>query len=163
MSAIFDFFSGLGNEFALFMISLIPLIEERGAIIYGATIGMPWYEVLPICIIGNMVPVPFILLFGMKLIAYLKTTRMFGSFFHKYEKKLMEKSQTIDRYSFLALVLFVGIPLPGTGAWSGSLIATILNVKFKRAFVAVFLGVILAGVIMTLGSYGVVGIFRLFI
>ncbi|MDD2591936.1 MAG: small multi-drug export protein [Erysipelotrichaceae bacterium] len=163
MSAIFDFFSGLGNEFALFMISLIPLIEERGAIIYGATIGMPWYEVLPICIIGNMVPVPFILLFGMKLIAYLKTTKLFGSFFHKYENKLMEKSQTIDRYSFLALVLFVGIPLPGTGAWSGSLIATILNVKFKRAFVAVFLGVILAGVIMTLGSYGVVGIFRLFI
>ena len=163
MTELFAFFSSLGNEFALFMISLIPLIEARGAIIYGAAIGMPWYQVLPICIIGNMIPVPFILLFGMKLIAYLKTTNLFGPFFTRYEAKLMKRSTEIDRYSFIALMLFVGIPVPGTGAWSGSLIATILEVKFKKAILAVFLGVILAGIIMTLGSYGAVGIFKLFV
>ena len=163
MSQIFALFDVFGHEVALFIISLIPLIEARGSVVYGAAIGMPWYQVLPLSILGNMLPVPFILLFGMKLIKYLKTTKLFGLFFTKYEAKLMLKSKEIDRYSFIAVVLFVGVPLPGTGAWSGSLIATILNINYKRAIPAIFLGVILAATIMTLGSYGVVGIFRLFI
>ncbi|MEA5026884.1 MAG: small multi-drug export protein [Erysipelotrichaceae bacterium] len=163
MSAIFNFFAIFGKEFALFMISMIPLIEERGAIIYGAAIGMPWYQVLPICIVANMIPVPFVLIFGMKLIKYLKTTKLLGGFFTKYEAKLMERSANVDRYSLIALALFVGIPLPGTGAWSGSLIATILNIDFKKAVFAIFIGVLIAGIIMTLGSYGMVGVFRLFL
>ena len=78
---IFNFFAKMGDEFALFMISLIPLIEERGAIIFGAAKGMPWYKVLPICVVSNLLPVPFLLLFGMKIVKWLKTTKTFGSFF----------------------------------------------------------------------------------
>ena len=101
---IFNFFAGLGNEFALFMISLIPLIEERGAIIFGAAKGMPWYKVLPICVVSNLLPVPFLLLFGMKIIKWLKTTKTFGSFFTRYEEKLNAKSETIVFYHLCCLV-----------------------------------------------------------
>lgn len=163
MEAIFRFFSVLGNEFALFVISMIPLIEERGAIIFGASIGMPWYKVLPICIVSNMVPVPFILFFGLKLVRWLKTTKLFGKFFTKYEEKLQAKSATVDKYSFLALVLLVGVPIPGTGAWSGSLISTLLNVEKKRAFLAVLVGVIMCGIIVTLAAYGAVGFLKFFL
>jgi uncharacterized membrane protein len=162
MEAIFSFFAHLGNEFALFMISLIPLIEERGAIIFAAAMNMPWTKVLPICVIANMVPVPFILFFGKKLMTWLKTTKHLGPFFTRYEAKLATKAEKIDRYSFWALTLFVGIPVPGTGAWSGSLIATMLDVKFKRAFPSILLGVIMAGIIMTIACYGAAGIFKLF-
>lgn len=162
METIFKFFSVLGNEFALFVISMIPLIEERGAIVYGAAIGMPWFKVLPICIIANFLPVPFILVFGMKLIQWLKTTKLFGSFFTRYEEKLKKKSENVNKYSFWALVLLVGVPIPGTGAWSGSLVATILQVEKKRAMLALFVGVIMCGIIMTLASYGAVSAFRMF-
>ena len=162
METIFRFFSVLGNEFALFIVSMIPLIEERGAIIYGAAIGMPWFKVLPICIIANFLPVPFLLVFGMKLIQFLKKTKLLGSFFTRYEEKLRQKSENIDKYSFWALVLLVGLPIPGTGAWSGSLVATILEVDRKRAMLALFVGVIMCGIIVTAASYGVAGILRVF-
>ena len=160
---IFSFFSILGDRFALFMISLIPLIEERGAIVFGAARGMPWYEVLPICIISNMLPVPFLLIFGMKIIKWLKTTKTFGPFFTKYEAKLHSKSEAVKKYGFFALTMFVGIPVPGTGAWSGSLVATILGFDFKKGLLSILLGVILAGVILTLASYGVLGFLKIFI
>lgn len=159
---LFALFSVLGNEFALFMISLIPLIEERGAIIYAAAIQIPWTKALPICIIANMLPVPFILLFGMKLVGYLKTTKLFGHFFTKYEQKLHTKSEAVKKYGFFALTLFTGIPVPGTGAWSGSLIATILEFDFKSALLSIFLGVIMAAIIMTITCYGAVSIFTFF-
>ncbi len=158
---LFSLFSVLGDRFALFMISLIPLIEERGAIIFGAARKMPWYEVLPICIISNMLPVPFLLLFGMKIIRWLKTTKTFGPFFIKYETKLHAKSETVKKYGFFALTMFVGIPVPGTGAWSGSLVATILEFDFKKGLRSIFLGVLMAGVILTLASYGVFSFLRI--
>ena len=158
---LFSIFSVLGDRFALFMISLIPLIEERGAIIFGAARKMPWYEVLPICIISNMLPVPFLLLFGMKIVRWLKTTKTFGPFFTKYETKLHAKSETVKKYGFFALTMFVGIPVPGTGAWSGSLVATILEFDFKKGLRSIFLGVLMAGVILTLASYGVFSFLRI--
>ncbi|MDO4378742.1 MAG: small multi-drug export protein [Erysipelotrichia bacterium] len=145
------------------MISLIPLIEERGAIIYGASVGIPWQKALPICIFANMLPVPLLLLFGMKIIQWLKTTKLFGNFFTKYEKKLYKKSEAVRKYGFLALTVFVGIPIPGTGAWSGTLVATILQFDFKKALLSILLGVILAGIIMSLACYGTIGIFKLFV
>ena len=163
IQTIFDFFSRMGNEFALFMISLIPLIEERGAIIFGAAMGMPWYKVLPICVIANMLPVPFLLLFGMKIIRWLKTTKAFGSFFTRYEQKLQSKSETVEKYGFFALTMFVGIPVPGTGAWSGSLVSTILGFDFKKGLLSILLGVIMAGIILTLASYGVFGFLKVFL
>lgn len=158
---LFSFFSVLGDRFALFMISLIPLIEERGAIIFGAARKMPWYEVLPICIISNMLPVPFLLLFGMKIVKWLKTTRTFGPFFTKYEVKLHAKSEEVRKYGFFALTMFVGIPVPGTGAWSGSLVATILEFDFKKGLLSIFLGIVMAGIILTLASYGVFSFLRI--
>ena len=163
IQTIFNFFARLGDEFALFIISLIPLIEERGAIIFGAARGLPWYKVLPICMIGNLLPVPLLLVFGMKIIAWLKTTKTFGSFFTKYEEKLHTKGDKVRKYGFFALTMFVGIPMPGTGAWSGSLVATILEFDFKKGFLSILLGVIMCGVIMTLASYGAVGFLKIFL
>ena len=160
---LFNLFSVLGDRFALFMISLIPLIEERGAIIFGAARKMPWYEVLPICIVSNMLPVPFLLVFGMKIVRYLKTTKTFGPFFTRYEEKLHAKGDAVKKYGFFALTMFVGIPVPGTGAWSGSLVSTILEFDFKKGFLSILLGVIMAGIILTLASYGVLSFLRLFI
>ena len=159
---IFNFFARLGNEFALFMISLVPLIEERGAIIFAAAARIPWFRALPICIIGNMLPVPFLLLFGMKILNWLKTTKTFGYFFTRYEEKLNAKADALTRYGFFALTMFTGIPIPGTGAWSGSLIATILKFDFKKAVLSILLGVIMAGIIMTAACYGAIGIFQIF-
>ena len=162
VEAVFKFFSFLGDKGALFMISLIPLIEERGAIIFGAARQMPWYVVLPICITANMLPVFFLLPFGMKIIAWLKTTKTFGSFFTRYEQKLQAKSEKVQKYGFFALTMFVGFPIPGTGAWSGSLVSTILGFDFKRGFLSILLGIIMCGIIMTLACYGAVGFLKIF-
>ncbi|HPX31913.1 MAG TPA: small multi-drug export protein [Erysipelotrichaceae bacterium] len=163
VEAVFNFFSALGSEFALFMISMIPLIELRGAIIFASAISFPWYKALPICIISNMLPVPFLLIFGMKIIKYLKTTKLLGNFFTKYEEKLHAKSEKVEKYGFFALTVFVGIPLPVTGAWSGSLVATILQFDFKKGLLSIFLGVCVAAIIMTLACYGAFGFLRLFV
>ena len=163
IDTIYSFFAGLSEEVALLMISLIPLIEERGAIIYAAAKGIKWYKALPICMVGNMLPVPLLLLFGMKLLQWAKKTKLFGNFVTKYEKKLETKSEKLVKYGFFALTMFTGIPIPGTGAWSGSLIATILKFDFKRALLSILLGVILAGCIMGLACYGTIGIFKMFV
>ena len=149
---IFNFFSSISPLFALFIISLVPLIEERGALIFAASIAIDWKLAMPICIISNFLPVPFLLLFGTKIIHWLKETKTFGSFFTKYDEKLHVKSEKYKKYGFLALKLFVGIPLPGTGAWTGTLAASFLNLDFKTSISAVALGVVLAGIIMSLGS-----------
>ena len=160
--AIFNFFAGISKEFALFIISLIPLIEERGALIYAAAVNIPWYKALPICIAANMLPVPLLLLFGMKIIRWLKTTKTFGAFFTRYEEKLNAKSEKVAKYGFFALTMFVGIPVPGTGAWSGSLVSTILHFEPKKGFLSILLGVIMAGVILTLALYGGLAFLNIF-
>ncbi len=160
---IFNFFAHLGNEVALFIISMIPLIEERGAIIFGAAKGMEWFKVLPICVLANMLPVPFLLIFGMKIVQWLKTTKTFGSFFTKYEQKLQAKSESIEKYGFFALTVFTAFPIPGTGAWSGSLVSTILGFNFKKGLLSIFIGVCICGIIMTLACYGAIGFLKIFI
>ena len=160
---IFNLFSSISPLFALFIISLVPLIEERGALIFAASIAIDWKLAMPICIISNFLPVPFLLLFGTKIIHWLKKTKTFGSFFTKYDEKLHVKSEKYKKYGFLALTLFVGIPLPGTGAWSGSLVASIRQFKYKDALLSILLGIILAAIIMTIGCYGTIGLFKLFI
>lgn len=160
---IFELFGWLGNEAALFIISMIPLIEERGAIIFGAARGMPWQKVLPICVLANMLPVPFLLIFGMKIVQWLKTTRMFGPFFRKYEQKLQNKSAELEKYGFFALTMFTAFPIPGTGAWSGSLVSTILGFDFRKGLLSILIGVCICGVIMTLACYGAVGFLKIFI
>lgn len=149
----------VGKEVIIFIISMVPILELRGGLIAAgpAILDVPMWEAIPICIVGNILPVPFILLLITKIFDWLKHTRLFRPMVEKLEKKAMSKSANIEKYEFWGLVAFVGIPLPGTGAWTGSLIAALLGVKFRKAFPAVVLGVLLAAVIMTLFSYVLLG------
>lgn len=143
----------------VFLISMVPIIELRGAVVYGTGIGMPWFPTLIVSVIGNMIPVPFIYFFARKILEWGKDKKFIGKFFtwclkkgHSGGEKLQAKA---GRGLFFALLLFVGIPLPGTGAWTGVLAASLLDMGFKKSVVAVILGVLLAGIIMTLLSKGV--------
>ena len=146
----------LKHYIIMFIISMVPLVELRGAVPYGTAAGIPWQQCLIICMIGNMIPVPFIYLFARKILEWGKDKPYIGKFFtwcleigHKGGAKLQEKA---GRGTFWALLLFVGIPLPGTGAWTGTLAASILDFGFKKSTLAVLLGVLLAGIIMTVVS-----------
>lgn len=145
----------------VFLISLVPLIELRGAIPVGVGMGLPLWAVYSIAILGNMLPVPIIFLFARKVLEWGKDKKYIGKFFtfclekgHKGGEKLKEKA---GRGLFWALMLFVAIPLPGTGAWTGTLAASLLDMDFKKSSLAVMLGVLTAGVIMGLASAGVFG------
>ena len=145
----------------VFFVSMVPLIELRGAIPIGVGLGLPLVNVYILSIIGNMLPVPFIYLFARAILEWGKDKPVIGKFFtfclekgHKGGQKLQEKA---GRGLFVALLLFVGIPLPGTGAWTGTLAASLLDMDFKSSVIAVMCGVVLAGVIMGLLSMGVFG------
>lgn len=143
------------------LISMVPLIEVRGAIPYAVAMGIPTFQACLIAVLGNMLPVPVIFFFARKVLEWGKDRKYIGSFFtfclQKGEKggnKLKEKA---GRGLYFALFLFVGIPVPGTGAWTGTLAASILNLDFKKSVLAVIAGVLLAGSIMLAASFGVLG------
>ena len=143
----------------IFLISMVPLIELRGAIPVSQGFQLPLLQSYIVCVIGNMLPVPVIYLFARKVLEWGKDKKYIGKFFtfciekgHKGGEKLKEKA---GRGLFVALLLFVGIPLPGTGAWTGTLAASFLDMGFKKSVIAVLLGVLLAGVIMGIASAGV--------
>ena len=145
----------------IFFISMVPLIELRGAIPYAVGFGLPLVPSYIICILGNMLPVPIIFLFARKVLEWGADKPVIGKFFtfclekgHKGGVKLQEKA---GKGRFVALLLFVGIPVPGTGAWTGTLAASLLDMDFKSSVIAVLLGVVLAGVIMGLLSAGLFG------
>lgn len=152
----------LKNELWVFFISMVPLIELRGAVPVGTALGMNWIRVMIIAIAGNLVPIPFIITFGEKVFAWLRGTKWLSGIFSKYEARLMEKSEEVTKYSLMGLCLFVAVPLPGTGAWSGAAIAVLLNMRMRYAFCSIALGVLIAAVIMTLVSSGVFGAIRFF-
>ena len=140
---------------------MVPLIELRGSMVYAAGVGIPMVSAYITAIIGNMLPVPFIFFFARKILVWGKDKPLIGSFFtfclekgEKGGKKLQEKA---GRGLFIALLLFVGIPLPGTGAWTGTLAASLLDMDFKSSVTAVMLGVLLAGIIMGLAGTGLFG------
>ena len=153
----------IGKYLWVFLISMVPIIELRGAIPVAVGMGLPLIPSYIICIIGNMLPVPFIYFFARKVLIWGSDKPVIGKFFtfclekgEKGGKKLQAKA---GRGLFVALLLFVGIPLPGTGAWTGTLAASLLDMDFKSSVVAVMCGVLLAGVIMALISNGVLGAF----
>lgn len=159
VQSIIDALGGsVGKEVIVFIISMIPILELRGALLVaGPLLGVPVATAIPLCIIGNIIPVPFILLLITPIFKWMKGTKTFKPMVDKLEAKAMSKSDKIEKYEFWGLVLFVGIPLPGTGAWTGSLIAALLGVKFKKAFPAVILGICIATVIMWFISYVILG------
>lgn len=184
---LWDFLSQLPNELYVFIISMLPFIELRGSVPVGAALGMPFYTNLPIAIIGNMLPVPFVLFFMPKILDFLGRFKFFRPVVEwlrrsadKHSKKVLrgeqnsetsaeenqnadiipEKKQTgriMSPAIFAALMLFVALPIPGTGAWSGSLVASLFSLSRRYSFLAVLLGVIICGIIMSLASYGVLG------
>jgi len=149
----------LNKMIGIFLISMLPIIELRGAIPIGAAIGLPWYLNMIVSIIGNMLPVPFILLFSVKAFEFMKKHNIMVKFIEKIENRAKKRSEGLATGEFIGLMLFVAIPFPGTGAWTGALIAALLQFNRKRSFFYIGLGVVIASVIMTLASYGVISLF----
>ena len=149
----------VGPELIVFIISMFPILELRGGLLAAgpAWFDLPQLQATIICVIGNLLPIPFILLMITKIFDWMKGTRKLKPIVEKLEKKAYSKSANIEKYEFWGLVLFVGIPLPGTGAWTGSLIAALLGIRFRKAFPAVIIGVFMAAFLMNLLSYGLLG------
>lgn len=147
----------ISPEGAVFIISMIPILELRGGLLAASLLKISAAKALPICIVGNIIPIPFILLFIRQIFKWMKKTKTFRGLITKLENGAMGKSDQIKRYEFLGLLLFVGIPLPGTGAWTGALIASLLEVDIKKSSIAILCGLFMASAIMYIVSYGIVG------
>ncbi len=147
------------NELICFIISLLPILELRGGMIAASPLflNVEYKRALLFCIVGNLLPIPFLLLLLNRIMNLMRKTPPFDKFAFWLDEKTKKHKDRIETAGFLGLVLFVGIPLPGTGAWTGSLIATALGMKFKKAFLAITLGVLLASAIMSAISYGILG------
>ena len=146
----------------VFLISMIPLIELRGGIIWGAAAGLGLWENMIACIIGNIIPVPFILLFIRKILHLMKMVPRLSKIAVWVEEKADKNKDKVTKYATWGLLLFVGIPLPGTGAWTGALVAAMMNMRLKYAIPSILGGLVLASVIMSLGAYGLVSAFAVF-
>lgn len=148
----------------VFFISMLPIIELRGAIPVGAAMGLPFLANYLVCVLGNMLPVPFLIPFSLTIINWCAKLPKIGKFFQRIIYKAYEKSKTFGTAEFWALYAFVAIPLPGTGAWTGCVIAAILRMDMKKAILAIFLGVLTSGLIMGFISFGlfdiILGLFR---
>lgn len=146
-------------QLAVFLIAMVPLVECRGAIPFGMVVlKMPMWEVLPLAIAGNILPVPFILLLIRPVIAWFKKTKLFRPLAEWIEGKADKKKDQVLKYSKWGLFAFVAVPIPGTGAWTGALIAALLDMRVRSAFFTILLGMICAALIMTVGSAAVDGL-----
>lgn len=140
----------------ILVISMVPVIELRGAIPAGLALDLPFYAVFLTAFVGNLLPVPFLILFTRRVFEWLRRkSQMLERLVQKMERKAQAKEHLIRRYELLGLCILVAIPLPGTGAWTGSLVAAVFDIRLKRAFPVIALGVLLAGVIVSIVSYGV--------
>ena len=162
IQSIISALGGVPAEIVVFIISLCPILELRGGLIAASILHVDMWKAIPICIIGNILPIPFILLFIEKIFDLLKNTR-FVKMINKLEEKAEKGAQKIMKHKKWGLLLFVGIPLPGTGAWTGSLVAALFHFKLKDACIAILGGLVLATVIMTFISYGIPYIVSMFI
>ena len=158
VQGIIDALSGsVGKEAIVFIISMIPILELRGALLVaGPLLGVPVAKAIPLCILGNIIPVPFILLLITPIFNWMKGIDCLKKIPNSIEAKAMKKSEQIEKYGYLGLFLFVAIPLPGTGAWTGSLLAVLFGMKPKKSLLFIFLGVVTAGIIMSLVSFGAI-------
>lgn len=143
-----------------FLISMFPIVELRGGLPYGVALGLDYPLALIVAILGNMVPVPFIILYIRHIFAWLRNR---GSWWYEkieaLEKKAHLKGRVVRKYSTIGLCILVAIPLPGTGAWTGALVAAMLDIRLKRALPTIFLGVCIAAAIMTAVTFGVISAF----
>ncbi len=175
VDSILEFFSALPAELYVFVISMLPIVELRGAVPIGAILELPFYVNLPLALVGNLLPVPFILLFISKFLDFLSRFKRFRPMVswlrgkaNKHSKRVLGEEadsgedklpevRPMSRSIFTALMLFVALPLPGTGAWTGALVASLFSLPKRSSFLAIALGVLICGIIMCLASYGVLG------
>lgn len=148
-----------GGILIVFIISVLPILELRGGLLAASLLEVDPFTAYIVAIIGNLLPIPFILLFIKRIIAWLRNSKV--KFFNKIAKFLDEKvaknKDKIEKYGYLGLLLFVGVPLPGTGAWTGCLLAAVLDMDRKKSFVSILCGILMASIIMMVISYGIVG------
>jgi uncharacterized membrane protein len=164
INIIIGLFSGLkatryGGILIVFIISILPILELRGGLLAATLLEVDPFTAYIVSIIGNLLPIPFILFFIKRIIAWLRKSKI--KFFNKIAKFLDEKVEKnkdkIEKYGYLGLLLFVGVPLPGTGAWTGCLVASVLDMDRKKSFVSILCGVLMASIIMMVISYGILG------
>ena len=149
-------FAGGGEFFATFLISMLPIVELRGGLPAGVAMGLPIPEAFLAAFLGNMLPVPFIILFIRKIFKFIRVhIPRLGALVDRLEQKAYSKSDKVVQYETWGLLAFVAIPLPGTGAWTGALIAAVLDLRLKRAIPVITLGVLIAGCIITALTYGI--------
>ncbi len=158
---ILNLFGGwfLAEEFCVLICSMLPIIELRGAIPMAYAFGLPWWLAYILAIVGNMLPVPIILLFIKKFLTWASNSKI--KFLNKLanwlNRKVEKNRPKIEKYAFWGLCIFIAIPLPTTGAWTGSLVAAMIDMKFWKAMLTAFVGVLLAGAIVTVIVYGGIG------
>ena len=153
------FSDGVGGEIVAFLASLLPIIECRGGMIIAKGFEIPFIKAFLLCYLGNMLPLPFIILFIKKVFIFMKKHNILTGFIEKLEGKTARNQDKVMKYKQWGLLLFIAIPLPGTGGWTGSLFAALLNIDFKKALPIVALGVFIADVIMSVLTYGTGAIF----
>jgi uncharacterized membrane protein len=149
----------MSAQVVVFIISMVPILELRGGLLAAKLLGVSLLQAIPLCIIGNLIPIPFILLFIKKIFSWMKKFKIFRGLVERLENRAMKKSDSVSNAEFLGLTLFVGIPIPGTGAWMGSLIAALLEMDFKKAIKAELIGIAMATIICSILWYGLLGMF----
>lgn len=148
----------LPPEAIIFIISLLPVLELRGGLIAAKLLNVSFFKAFAICYVGNLIPIPFILVFIRSIFNKLKKMSFLKDKIEKLEKKSLEKGEKVKKYSDWGLLTFVAVPLPGTGGWTGALIAALLDMRLKRSMPIIAVGVFIAGVIMSVFSYGLLGL-----
>ena len=149
-------------QLAVMLISMVPLLELRGGMIVARILDLPYWQSVICCVVGNIIPIPFILLFIKQIFKWMKNFKGLGKIAQFFEDRAMKKSDKFKNGEFVALILFVGIPLPGTGAWMGSLIAALLEMDIKKAVLAELIGLAMAMTIMSILTYLLPGVFTFF-
>ena len=157
INSLFDTLAGIDPALAVFIVSMLPGIELRGGVPLGVAFGMNWFEVCGISLLGNLLPIPLVIVFGRYVARWLENAGVFADQIGAYKEKVMSKSGYIQKYGPWGLMLFVGIPIPGTGVWTGAILALIMNLRMKKAIPAMVLGMLIACLIMALGSFGIAG------
>ena len=147
----------ISPEAVVFIVSLLPILECRGGLLVASLLKVSLWKAIPLCVIGNLLPIPFVLLFLRSILDFLKRFSLFRPMAQWLEDRGRKKSAALANGEFLGLLLFVGIPLPGTGGRTGSLVASLMHMDFKKAITAIFFGVLLATLIMSIVSYGLLG------
>lgn len=152
-----------GKLLMTLLISMAPVVELRGAIPVATAHGLDPWVAIPVAVLGNLIPVPFIVIFIRKIFLWMqKKSRRLGALVERLENRAKTKSATVERYEFWGLMILVAIPLPGTGAWTGSLVAAMMNMRLRRAFPPIALGVVIAGFIVAVVTYGAFGLAQYF-